>query len=153
MRIWNGVDDDDPLTQCVGEFTLCCIQYGERILATTDLNTVQAYTYPDCDRDGTEFRCTGIANCIKANSDFVAVGSEDHEIRVAHINKSEDAFELLGHNGPILSIDISIQNYLASSSGDGTIKIWDLKTKLQIHSFTGLETTKSFSSARLFCKR
>lgn len=152
MRIWNGVDDDDPTTQCVGEFTISCIQHAERILVTTDVNTVQAYTYPDCDRDGTEFRCTGTINCIRANSNFVAVGSEDMEIRVSHADKSEDTFVLQGHNGPILSIDLSPQDYLASCSGDGSLKIWDLKTKKMIHSFTGLETTKSFSTARTFCK-
>lgn len=152
MRIWNGVDDDDPMTQCIGEFTIGCIQYAERILVTTDVNTVQTFTYPDCDRDGTEFRCTGTINCIRANSNFIAVGTEDMEIRVSHADKSEETFELLGHSGPILSIDLSPQDYLASSSGDGSMKIWDLKTKKVIHSFTGFETTKSFSTARTFCK-
>lgn len=67
IRIWNGVDDDDPNTRCVGEFILYHVYYDNRILASTDLNTVQAYTYPDGDRDGTEFRFTAPVTCIKVN--------------------------------------------------------------------------------------
>lgn len=65
IRIWKGVDDDDPNTRCVGEFILYHVYYDNRILASTDLNTVQAYTYPDGDRDGTEFRFTAPVTCIK----------------------------------------------------------------------------------------
>lgn len=68
IRIWNGVDDDDPNTQCVGEFILYHVYYEQRILTSTDLNTVQAYTYPDYNRDGTEFRFTAPVTCIKVNS-------------------------------------------------------------------------------------
>lgn len=67
IRIWNGVDDDDPNTRCVGEFILYHVYYDKRILASTDLNTVQGYTYPDGDRDGTEFRFTAPVTCIKVN--------------------------------------------------------------------------------------
>lgn len=67
IRIWNGVDDDDPNTQCVGEFILYHVYYEQRILTSTDLNTVQAYTYPDYNRDGTEFRFTAPVTCIKVN--------------------------------------------------------------------------------------
>lgn len=37
------------------------------MLASTDLNTVQAYTFPDGGRDGTEFRFTAPVTCIKVN--------------------------------------------------------------------------------------
>lgn len=68
IRIWNGVDDDDPNTQCVGEFILYHVYYEQRILTSTDLNTVQAYTYPEYNRDGTEFRFTAPVTCIKVNA-------------------------------------------------------------------------------------
>lgn len=68
IRIWNGVDDDDPNTQCVGEFILYHAFYDQRILTSTDLNTVQAYTYPDYNRDGTEFRFNAPVTCIKVNA-------------------------------------------------------------------------------------
>lgn len=67
IRIWKDVDDDDPNTRCVGEFILYHVYYDNRILASTDLNTVQAYTYPGGDRDGVEFRFTASVTCIKVN--------------------------------------------------------------------------------------
>lgn len=67
IRVWNGVDDDDPNTQCLGEFVLYHVYDDKRILTSTDLNTVQAYTYPDFDRDGAGFRFTAPVTCIKVN--------------------------------------------------------------------------------------
>lgn len=82
IRIWNGVDDDDPNTQCVGEFILYHVYYDQRILTSTDLNTVQAYTYPEYNRDGTEFRFTAPVTCIKVN---------------AKVSSIEQSYETLGN--------------------------------------------------------
>lgn len=41
IRIWQGIDDDDPNSECIGEFVNCIVHYPDRILASTDLNTVQ----------------------------------------------------------------------------------------------------------------
>lgn len=71
IRIWNGIDDDDPSSQCVGEFVLAICHYNERMLASTDLNTVQAYTFPAGDRDGIEFRFTAPATCIKVDKKVI----------------------------------------------------------------------------------
>lgn len=67
IRIWRGIHDDDPISQCVGEFVLATLHYDKRMLASTDLNTVQAYTFPDGDPDGTEFRFTAPVTCIVAD--------------------------------------------------------------------------------------
>lgn len=67
IRIWNGINDDDPTSHCVGEFVLGVAHYDERVVASTDLNTVQAYTFPAFDRDGTEFRFTAPVICIRVN--------------------------------------------------------------------------------------
>ena len=68
------------------------------------------------------------------------------------MDKSEEYFELLGHYGPILAIDTSPKELLASASGDGTIKIWDLKEKQEIRTITGFEKVKSFYAAKSFGK-
>lgn len=44
------------------------VYYLQRILTSTDLNTVQAYTYPDYNRDGTEYRFTAPVTCIELNA-------------------------------------------------------------------------------------
>lgn len=68
IRTWNGVDDDDPNSQCVCEQILYHAFYENQILTSTDLNTVQSFTFPDYGRDGTEFRFTAPVTCIKINN-------------------------------------------------------------------------------------
>lgn len=67
VRIWQGVDDDDPNTFCVGEFVLYHTFYDNRLLISNDQNIVQAYTFPGVDRDGLIFRFTAPVTCIKVN--------------------------------------------------------------------------------------
>jgi WD40 repeat protein len=67
------------------------------------------------------------------------------KISVVRVDKSEETFELLGHEGPVLNIDINSTHFLASSSGDGTIKIWDLIQKTVIKTIDGLPKVNSFN--------
>lgn len=66
------------------------------------------------------------------------------------LDKSEEPFELTGHTGPILKIDISVKGLLASSSGDGTVRIWRLNDKKEVRCFDGFEKVKSFFAAKFF---
>ncbi|KAG4078619.1 hypothetical protein HA402_015209 [Bradysia odoriphaga] len=150
IRIWQGIDDDDPNSECIGEYVICTAHYPDRILASTDLNTVQAYTYPERNRDGTEFTFTAPVTTIKVDSKFIAAGSEDTIIKVVPVDKSDEFFELTGHDGPILKIDTSPKGLLASSSGDGTIKIWDLKERKEIKTIKGFPEATSFYNAKSF---
>lgn len=67
IRTWVNIHDDDPSSQCIGELTICLDQYDKRMLVSTELNTVQAFTYPEADRENTEFRFTATVTCIKSN--------------------------------------------------------------------------------------
>ncbi|XP_055381081.1 WD repeat and HMG-box DNA-binding protein 1 [Condylostylus longicornis] len=150
MRTWEGIDDDDPSSKCLGEFIVCILHYENRILVSTDLNTVQAYNYPDITRDGTEFRFTAPANCIALNKDYIAAGSEDTDIKVLRRDKSDSEIIFQGHSGPILSLDLSIQNILASVSGDGTLKLWDLNEKIEIKTFDGFPKVRSLEEVKCY---
>lgn len=66
------------------------------------------------------------------------------------MDKSEEFFELTGHAGPILSIDTSVTELLASSSGDGSIIIWNLTEKKKIKTILGFKKIKSFQAATTF---
>lgn len=172
------MDDDDPNTQCVGEFILYHAYYEQRILTSTDLNTVQAYTYPDYSRDGTEFRFTAPVTCIKVNAkvslkwlscsyvfqvdineiiwcnfsvnQYMAACSEDMTIKVTPRDNPSGTFELTEHTGPVLRIDLSANDLLASSSGDGTIKIWKLDEKKCIKTISGFDKIKSYQVTQVF---
>lgn len=81
---------------------------------------------------------------------YIAAGSEDTHIKIVERGEGGSAFDLSGHEGPILSIDISNRHILASSAGDGTIRIWNLKEKKEIKCFEGFEKIKTFNAAKSY---
>lgn len=81
---------------------------------------------------------------------YIAAGSEDTVIKVVPVDKSEEFFELTGHEGPILKIDTSPKGLLASASGDGTIRIWDLNERKEVKIIRGFEKATSFYNAKTF---
>lgn len=111
---------------------------------------IQVYTFPDCNRIGIELRFTALVTTIKVNGIYIAAGSDDGDIKVQLKDKSEEYFELKGHQGPILHVDLSSKNLLASSSGDGTIKIWNLETKTVVKTFDGFNKINTFLEAQKF---
>lgn len=73
-------------------------------------------------------------------------------IKVNPRDNPADSFELAEHTGPVLRIDLSATGLLASSSGDGTIKIWNLDEKKCIKTITGFEKIKSYQVSHTFGK-
>lgn len=149
IRKWGGINDDDPTSHCLGEFVLCIAHHGKELLASTDLNTVQAYTFPEIERDGTRMRFTALVTCIQESREYIAAGSEDTMIKVLKRDTQKE-FLLQGHEGPVLSLDISCNDQLASVAGDGTLKVWALDTMKEIKTITGLPKVKSFEQAECF---
>lgn len=62
FRVWAGLEDDDPSSQCVGEWALCVLCKENKLYLALDNNTVQSYTYPDCDKDTILLRFTAPAS-------------------------------------------------------------------------------------------
>lgn len=56
---------------------------------------------------------------------------------------NSEPFELKEHEGPVLRIDLSVNGLLASYSGDGTIKIWNLEERKAIKTIEGFTKIKS----------
>lgn len=71
-------------------------------------------------------------------------------IKVVPKDKSSEFFELTGHEGPVFRIDLSTNGLLASSSGDGTLKIWDLDERKVVKTFSDLEKAKSYQATNIF---
>lgn len=160
IRIWKEISDDDPANFCIGETAVCCGQYTSddnkpRLIAAVDNNTVQCFLFPNGDRDGVLLRFTAAVTAINISNKWIAVGSEDFTLKVQKRERTDEYIELLGHTGPILHIDVSSKNMLASSSGDGTIKVWNLENSVKgttevLKTFDGFETVNEFSAATVF---
>lgn len=151
IRKWRGIDDDDPSSNCLGEFVICLAQKQDKLLASTDRNTVQAYTFPDIDNDGTLMRFTAPVICIKVKGDYVVAGSEDTKIKVLKEDESQP-IDLDGHKGPVLALDVHPKGtYVASAGGDGVIKIWNLlEGGKEIKEINGLPKANSFENAKCY---
>uniref|UniRef100_A0A1A9WIP5 Uncharacterized protein n=1 Tax=Glossina brevipalpis TaxID=37001 RepID=A0A1A9WIP5_9MUSC len=151
IRKWQGIDDDDPTSSCLGEFVVCLAQKGDKLLASTDHNTVQSYVFPDMDKDGTLLRFTAPVISIKIKDNYIAACSEDTSIKVLK-DDTMQPLELRGHKGPVLALDLHPKNILlASYSGDGFVKIWDLQNEgKELYSIAGLSKTNSFENASCF---
>lgn len=74
IRVWSGLSDDDPIQTCVGEWSLCVRQKGNRLYIATDNNSVQLMTFPEGERDGILVRFTAPVN-------HMAVG-KNHEVQI-----------------------------------------------------------------------
>ncbi|GAB0095032.1 WD repeat and HMG-box DNA-binding protein 1 [Sergentomyia squamirostris] len=150
IHVWKGIEDDDPATGCAGEFISCLEFYEDRIFVGTELNVVQILTHPDFDRDGTQFRFTAPATAIRITEKYIAAGSEDTTIKVVLREAENDVLDLTGHSGPILAIDVSPEGFLASSSGDGTVRVWKIDDQSVVKTIEGFPIVKTVSLAEGF---
>ncbi|XP_068145045.1 WD repeat and HMG-box DNA-binding protein 1 [Drosophila tropicalis] len=151
IRHWTCISDDDPRSTCLGEFVMCIAHTGTRLLASTDRNTVHAYTFPAMESDGILMRFTAPATCLKFNSGYTAAGSEDTNIKVLRGESAGNEITLEGHKGPVLALDLFPERkLLASVAGDGLLKVWNFDTAKELKSIEGLPRINSFESASLF---
>lgn len=151
IRHWTCISDDDPRSTCLGEFVMCIAHTGKRLLASTDRNTVHAYTFPDMDSDGILMRFTAPATCIHVGGEYTAAGSEDTSIKVLRGDNAGVEKTLEGHKGPILALDLYVERQLlASISGDGQLKVWNFETGEELKTLSGLPRANSFESASQF---
>ncbi|KAH8356702.1 hypothetical protein KR200_004690 [Drosophila serrata] len=148
IRHWTCISDDDPRSSCLGEFVMCLAHTGTRLLASTDRNTVHAYTFPDMDSDGILMRFTAPATCLKVQGGFTAAGSEDTTIKVLKGDTAGNETVLEGHTGPVLALDMFAERkLLASVAGDGNLKVWNFEEGKELKSISGLPKVNSFESA------
>ncbi|XP_071476243.1 WD repeat and HMG-box DNA-binding protein 1-like [Diadema antillarum] len=128
VRVWQGLDDDDPQTIDVGETSAALALSKGRLYIASDTNTVQAYTFPEGQYDGIISRFTAPVTHISFSSNCkkLAAGASDFNIKVTDIDDSSQKV-LEGHTAPVISVAVDpMLDYVASSSCDGTMKIWSL---------------------------
>ncbi|PSN43420.1 WD repeat and HMG-box DNA-binding protein 1 [Blattella germanica] len=118
VRIWLGLEDDDPSSQCVAEQALTVVHKGDHYYVGSDNNNVQAYTFPGSDRDGIVSRFTA---------------------PVTHIDISDDGKKLVAGSR------FSAQ---ASSSCDGSVRVWTIEEKQAVMSWNCVPTCNDFFAAK-----
>lgn len=153
MRVWSGIDDDDCDNHLIGDEALAVTASKDRIFtAASGTNTVQAYNM-DGDGDGIMTRFTADATCLDTTADgkLLASGSADMTAKVTDTSSFNDTV-FKGHEGPILSVSLDPKlKFLATSSCDGTVRLWEIAEKKQVKSWKWLPQSNDFSASPTVC--
>ncbi|XP_011876288.1 PREDICTED: WD repeat and HMG-box DNA-binding protein 1 [Vollenhovia emeryi] len=154
VRSWLNLMDDDPTTSCISEQAITAISKDGKIFVGNDNNTVQILTYPDLEKEGivTRFSAPVSALATAKDSSLITSGSCDMRIHVTNIS-TLDSVELEGHEAPILGLSLDPkEEFVASSSADGSIRIWNIKEKRTIHVWNNVvPKCNSFFTAKSYC--
>ncbi|XP_058806114.1 WD repeat and HMG-box DNA-binding protein 1 [Phymastichus coffea] len=153
VRAWVNLMDDDPSASCIAETATTVVAKKEKVYAGNDNNTVQILNHPQLDKEGivTRFAATVCALATAKESSLIVSGGCDMRIQVSNVDTNEN-FELLGHEAPILGLSLDPRDeFLASSSGDGTIRIWSIKDKKSIYTWNNIvPKANSFFTAKAY---
>ncbi|KAK2853667.1 hypothetical protein Q5P01_006328 [Channa striata] len=155
VRIWEGLDDDDPKFITVGEKAYSLALKNGKLVTASSNNTVQIHTFPDGDPDGILTRFTTNATHVTFNSSGsrVAAGSSDFMVKVVEVADSSQQKTLRGHEAPVLSVTFDPKDdFLASASCDGSVIVWSIEEQTQVISWPLLQKTNDISNAKSLCR-
>nr|XP_019954989.1 PREDICTED: WD repeat and HMG-box DNA-binding protein 1-like [Paralichthys olivaceus] len=155
VRIWESLDDDDPRFITVGEKAYSLALKNGKLVTASSNNTVQIHTFPDGDPDGILTRFTTNATHVTFNSSGsrVAAGSSDFMVKVVEVSDSSQQKTLRGHEAPVLSVTFDPKDdFLASSSCDGSVVVWNIEEQTQVISWPLLQKTNDISNAKSLCR-
>ncbi|RXG72514.1 WD repeat and HMG-box DNA-binding protein 1 [Armadillidium vulgare] len=152
--IFKDLDDDDCKVYTVADQVHCLAYRNDSILAGINSNLVQSYTFEEGKPNGLITRFTAYPThiCLSEDKKTIAVASCDMTIKVHDTENFQD-LEFNGHQAPVLSVAIDPKrDYLASSSCDGTVRIWNYRTQTMVRSFDLLPKSSDFDLSSTLCR-
>ncbi|XP_015373408.1 PREDICTED: WD repeat and HMG-box DNA-binding protein 1 isoform X2 [Diuraphis noxia] len=154
IRIWDGIEDGDPIEKCVGSEAFAVHQSGDMLYVGDDHHTLQVYTFPKAELVDTLTRFTASVCCLDSSKDgkLIAAGGCDSSIQV--VNKdTKSVWNFNGHKSPILSIKFdTLAEFLVSSSCDGTVKVWSIEKKSVVKEWTSvIPVSNAFQHSKIKC--
>ncbi|XP_074522918.1 WD repeat and HMG-box DNA-binding protein 1 isoform X2 [Halichoeres trimaculatus] len=155
VRIWEGLDDDDPKFITVGEKAYSLALKNGKLVTASSNKAVQIHTFPDGDPDGILTRFTTNATHVTFNRSGtkVAAGSSDFMVKVVEVSDSSKQKTLRGHEAPVLSVTFDPKDeFLASASCDGSVVVWNIEEQTQLISWPLLQKTNDVSNAKSLCR-
>uniref|UniRef100_A0A8C4QUL5 WD repeat and HMG-box DNA binding protein 1 n=1 Tax=Eptatretus burgeri TaxID=7764 RepID=A0A8C4QUL5_EPTBU len=154
VRIWDGFDDDDPKSIRVGEKVLSVAVKDNRMVTAVSNNAIQSHSFPDGLPDGVLARFTAppVHLDFSSSGGRVAAGASDFVIKMIAVDTLLQT-TFIGHEAPVLSVVFDPkEKYLASSSCDGTVCIWDISSQSRVVSWPILPAVNDVKNARSPCR-
>ncbi|CAH3160505.1 unnamed protein product [Porites lobata] len=145
-----------------GHTDVCYDEKGDYLLTCGSDGDVRIYKdFDDSDPesvrgspDGILTRFTAPVNhiCCDHSGTLLAAGSSDFNVKVVTVADGSQKI-LKGHAAPVLSVTIDPKNqYLASSSCDGTVKIWKLEDQTSVTSLSILPKVNDARISKTLCR-
>uniref|UniRef100_H2YB75 Minichromosome loss protein Mcl1 middle region domain-containing protein n=1 Tax=Ciona savignyi TaxID=51511 RepID=H2YB75_CIOSA len=153
LKVWKSIEDD-PNTIRAGDQTFSIGIKGKTLYVASDANSVDKYSFPDGSPDGLLVRFTGNVTHLSVSESrkLVAAGSCDFDIKTIEVESGKQK-SYLGHQAPILSVAIDpMEEYLASASCDGNMKIWSLKTTKCVNTLSIISSSNDVGNSKTLCK-
>nr|CAD7397513.1 unnamed protein product [Timema cristinae] len=119
---------------------------GKRLFVGTDNNTVQAYTFPEVEPDGiiTRFGAPVTHISVSKDGNTIAAASEDMEVHIYDVALQKSTV-IASHTGPVFGVELDPKlEFVASCSGDGTVRVWNLSQNKLGHSWKCVPICNSF---------
>ncbi|XP_036054366.1 WD repeat and HMG-box DNA-binding protein 1 isoform X1 [Onychomys torridus] len=155
VRMWEDLDDDDPKSINVGEKAFSCALKNGKLVTAVSNNTVQVHTFPEGVPDGILTRFTTNANHVVFNGagTKIAAGSSDFLVKVVDVMDNSQQQTFRGHEAPVLSLSFDPQGtFLASSSCDGTVRVWNVSDQTCAVSWPVLQKCNDVVNAKSICR-
>uniref|UniRef100_A0A8C3W9N4 WD repeat and HMG-box DNA-binding protein 1 n=1 Tax=Catagonus wagneri TaxID=51154 RepID=A0A8C3W9N4_9CETA len=155
VRIWEDLDDDDPKSINVGEKAYSCALKNGKLVTAVSNNTIQVHTFPEGVPDGILTRFTTNANHVVFNEDGtkIAAGSSDFLVKVVDVMDCSQQKTFRGHDAPVLSLSFDPKDiFLASSSCDGSVKVWQVSDQTCAISWPLLQKCNDVINAKSICR-
>ncbi|XP_060071524.1 WD repeat and HMG-box DNA-binding protein 1-like [Ylistrum balloti] len=154
VRVWAGIEDDDAISHRVGDRVYGIVYKSGRFFTSSDTNTIQAHTFPDGGPDGILTRFTAPVNHMVVNRSgkTMVACSSDFTIKSVEVDTCSHK-TMQGHEAPVLSVALDPkEEFVASSSCDGTVRIWQHSDHSQVTSMGILPKTNDVSLSKTLCR-
>ncbi|VDK39365.1 unnamed protein product [Taenia asiatica] len=138
LRIYTSKDDPNPVEYIVGEAVNCILCKDEVVIVGTEGFHVYMQNIDGGLVEGIATRFTAGVNCLALNKEKTRLlaGSSDFVVKLVDLTNTgalSREVTIRGHTGPILSVDFDpLETFAATSSCDGTVRIWRLSDTLEV---------------------
>ena len=150
VRVYRGIEDEDPSSHLVGDEALAVACSSDTFfVSAADNNNVQAYELAGGSSKGVVARFTADVTALDIRGETLAAGSADMTLKTLDTATSKcTSYE--GHEAPILGVALDPE-FLVSSSCDGSVAVWKVgeETNARVKTLPGLLSKSSDSTTAL----